>query len=88
MPTSSSALSRPRTRATPAVGAVIRARIRSSVVLPAPLRPMMPTSSPLPTVNDTSCSAQKSSPLAARRPRIRFAMTSVSSIAPGAPPTV
>ena len=58
------------------------------MVLPAPLRPMMPTTSPVPTVKETSCSAQKSIPLSALRPRIRFAMTSVSSIAPARPPTV
>src|SRR5262249_29960521 len=39
---------------------VIRLRILSNVVLPAPLRPMMPTTSPRFTSNDTSCKAQNS----------------------------
>ena len=43
-----------------AVGSVMRDRIFSSVLLPAPLRPMMPTTSPGWTSNETSCSAQKS----------------------------
>ena len=43
------------------VGSVMRLRIFSSVLLPAPLRPMMPTTSPGSTSNDTSRSAQKSS---------------------------
>ena len=37
------------------------ARIFSSVLLPAPLRPMMPTTSPAATSKETSRSAQKSS---------------------------
>ena len=37
---------RPRMRRQAAVGSVIRDRIFSSVLLPAPLRPMMPTFSP------------------------------------------
>ena len=43
MPTSSSAPTRPRISRSPSVGSVIRERIFSSVLLPAPLRPMMPT---------------------------------------------
>jgi hypothetical protein len=45
----------------PRVGSVMRLRILSSVLLPAPFLPMMPTTSPFPTSNDTSRSAQKSS---------------------------
>src|ERR1043166_2171248 len=44
--------------AAPSVGSVIRDRIFKSVLLPAPLRPMIPTTSPLFTSNDTSLSAQ------------------------------
>ena len=36
----------------------MRDRIFSSVLLPAPFRPMMPTTSPGATLNDTSFSAQ------------------------------
>ena len=39
----------------------MRLRILRSVVLPAPLRPMMPTTSPRLTSNETSFKAQKSS---------------------------
>ena len=46
VPTSSSAATRPRVRETPAVGAVIPARILRMVLLPAPLRPTMPSASP------------------------------------------
>jgi len=46
----------------PLVGAVIRERILSSVLLPAPLRPMMPRISPCSTSNETSLSAQIVSP--------------------------
>ena len=46
VPTSSSEPTRPRISARPVVGAVMRDRIFSSVLLPAPLRPMMPTTSP------------------------------------------
>ena len=45
-------------RARPVVGSVMRDRILSSVLLPAPLRPMMPTTSPRLTSNETSFSAQ------------------------------
>ena len=58
VPTSRSEPTRPRIRAEPTVGSVMRARIFSSVLLPAPLRPMMPTTSPWPTRNVTSRSAQ------------------------------
>ena len=61
VPTSRSEPTRPRRRATPSVGSVIRLRIFSSVDLPAPLRPMMPTASPWLISNETSFSAQKSS---------------------------
>ena len=47
-PTSSSEPTRPWISARPVVGGVIRDRIFSSVLLPAPLRPMMPTTSPAP----------------------------------------
>ena len=38
----------------PSVGSVMRDRILSSVLLPAPLRPMMPTTSPCLTSKETS----------------------------------
>ena len=44
----------------PLVGGVIRDRIFRSVLLPAPFRPMMPTTSPTRTSKLTSRSAQKS----------------------------
>ena len=59
VPTSSSEPTRPRTRTWPSVGGVIRERILSRVDLPAPLRPMMPTTSPSATSKDTLRSAQK-----------------------------
>ncbi len=42
----------------PSVGSVIRLSTFSSVLLPAPLRPMMPTTSPWFTSNETSRMAQ------------------------------
>ena len=45
----------------PRVGSVMRLRIFSSVLLPAPLRPMMPTTSPGCTSKLTSSSAQNAS---------------------------
>ena len=45
---------RPRTRTSPLVGAVTRERIFKSVLFPAPLRPMMPSTSPRLTSKDTS----------------------------------
>ncbi len=58
VPTSSRLPTRPRISARPVVGSVIRDRILSSVVLPAPLRPMMPTTSPGAISNETSRRAQ------------------------------
>ena len=46
VPTSSSEPTRPASSARPSVGSVIRERTFSSVDLPAPLRPTMPTTSP------------------------------------------
>jgi hypothetical protein len=46
VPTSRRLATRPRSRARPFVGSVMRDRIFSSVDLPAPLRPMIPTISP------------------------------------------
>src|SRR5215831_14581511 len=42
----------------PFVGGVMRERIFRSVLLPAPFGPMMPTTSPTPTLKVTSLSAQ------------------------------
>ena len=49
---------RPLILISPDVGSVIRESSFKSVVLPAPLRPMMPITSPCFTSNDTSFSAQ------------------------------
>src|SRR5262245_58072209 len=51
---------RPSLRMRPAVGLMIPAIRRRSVVLPEPLRPMRPTASPRPTCAETSRSAQTS----------------------------
>jgi energy-coupling factor transporter ATP-binding protein EcfA2 len=58
VPTSSSDPIRPVTSTKPVVGSVICDSTFKSVDLPAPLRPMMPTTSPAATSNDTSLSAQ------------------------------
>src|SRR5437588_4056340 len=58
VPTSRRLPPRPVTSAWPRVGSVIRERIRSSVVLPAPFRPMLPRTSPSRTWKETSSSAQ------------------------------
>ena len=60
VPTSSRLPTRPRISARPAVGEVIRVRIFSSVDLPAPFRPITPTTSPSATSKDTSLRAQSS----------------------------
>ena len=61
VPTSSRLATRPRILTRPSVGSVMRERILSSVILPAPLRPMMPSTSPRLTSKLTSLSAQNSS---------------------------
>ncbi len=61
-------------RARPVVGGVMRERILSSVLLPAPLRPMMPSVAPDTTSNETSRSDHSvfaSSPLSRRSPERR-----------------
>ena len=58
VPTSSRLPTLPRISARPAVGSVIRERIFSSVLFPAPFRPMIPTTSPRRTSKDTSRRAQ------------------------------
>ncbi len=58
VPTSSRLPTRPWISALPVVGSVMRERILSSVLLPAPLRPMMPTTSPASTSKLTSFRAQ------------------------------
>src|ERR1700739_2921504 len=52
---------RPRMSARPRVGAVMRESSLSNVLLPAPLAPMSPTSSPWPISIETSFTAQKGS---------------------------
>src|SRR2546423_14420525 len=58
VPTSKSEPTRPFTSTSPSVGAVMRERIFKSVDFPAPLRPMMPTTSPRLTSKETSFRAQ------------------------------
>jgi hypothetical protein len=60
-PSSSSELIRPLVRTVPSVAVTVPAIRPSSVLLPAPLRPMTPSVSPRPTSNETSRSAQNSS---------------------------
>ena len=74
MPTSSRLDTRPLTTAVPRVGCVIRDRIFSSVDLPAPLEPMIPTVSPLLISKETSLSAQmmSSSSVPASENVVRF----------------
>src|SRR6266487_1194527 len=54
VPTSSKHPTRPKSRASPAVGSVIRLSTLKSVLLPAPLRPITPSTSPRRRSNDTS----------------------------------
>src|SRR5262249_23121841 len=69
------------------VGSVIRLRIFSSVLFPAPLRPMMPTTSPSWMSKSTSFSAQNSSDVARApagrlprsRPRADFSPSAITS---------
>src|SRR5262245_39555993 len=61
-PSSSSDPIRPSLRTRPAVGLMMPAIRRRSVVLPEPLRPMRPTASPRPTCAETSRSAHTSVP--------------------------
>ena len=61
VPTSSRLPTRPPSSIRPVVGAVIRLMILSNVLLPAPLRPMIPTTSPQFTSKLTSWSASKCS---------------------------
>ena len=58
VPTSSSEPTRPRVRQTPSVGVVMPLMTLSSVLLPAPLEPMIPSAVPSSTLNDTSRSDQ------------------------------
>src|SRR5215204_524247 len=71
VPTSSSEPTRPRMTASPSVGSVMRERIFSSVVLPAPLRPMIPSTSPRGTSKLTWSSAQIESRAGRGRRRAR-----------------
>src|SRR5687768_9298156 len=72
VPTSSRLATRPLIETRPSVGSVMRDRTLSSVVLPAPLWPMMLTTSPRLISKSTSRSAQNSSttsPSTMARPR-------------------
>src|SRR3954466_1862944 len=73
VPTSSRAATRPRVRDTPSVGAVILARILSTVLFPAPLAPTMPSDSPSASEKLTSRSDQISRLGPLDRPIIRAA---------------
>ena len=80
VPTSSRLPTRPRMTALPRVGVVIRVRILSSVDLPAPFGPMMPSTSPCSTEKETSSRAQISSALGrCSRCRSRFAPCAIVS---------
>ncbi len=59
IPSSSNAATRPPSCTCPSVGWVVPVRILSSVLFPAPFRPMMPTDSPDATMNVIPRSAQK-----------------------------
>ena len=54
------AMSKPPTRTVPLVGTMMPAMLRSVVVLPAPLGPTRPSTSPGATVNDSPRTASKS----------------------------
>ena len=58
VPTSSNEPTRPQISARPSVGSVMRARILSTVLLPAPLRPTIPSVSPGSSSKVTSFRAQ------------------------------
>src|SRR5262249_44849051 len=66
-PTSSREPTRPWISADPLVASVTREKILRSVLFPAPLRPMMPMTSPCSISSETSLSAQSSVPSAAAR---------------------
>src|SRR5215212_2744853 len=77
VPTSSSVAICPLTVARPLVGRVMRARILSNVLLPAPLRPTRPSVSPGPSSKDTPFNAQKPcSRRSRRRPGLSTARVS------------
>ena len=59
-PSSSSGATRPWTRTVPDVGRSTPAISARIVLLPTPLRPMMPTDSPVATAKVTSCSTSRS----------------------------
>src|SRR5678809_795455 len=59
VPTSNSDETRPSISIRPQVGSVMRERILRNVLLPAPLRPISPSTSHCLTSNDKSFSAQK-----------------------------
>ena len=61
VPTSNKLVTRPFTRTRPPVGAVIRLRILSSVLFPAPFFPIIPKTSPDLTSIETSFKAQNMS---------------------------
>ena len=60
VPSSRSAATLPLRFTLPVVGVVVPAMIWSSVLLPEPFRPMIPTVSPFPTANETPFNAQNS----------------------------
>ena len=57
-------MSAPSKRRLPAVGSISRAAMRPMVVLPLPDSPTRPTTSPRPTVKDTSSTARTTGPRA------------------------
>ena len=80
MPTSSRLPTRPPSSIRPVVGAVIRLMILSRVLFPAPLRPMIPTTSPQFTSKVTSWRASNFSTTFFARDRLSFLMTASAAV--------
>ena len=80
MPTSSSEPIRPRKRMRPSVGSVTRESTFRNVLLPAPFRPINPTTSPSATSKEMSFSAQNVRGLFVRlRPKSRAGIAARTS---------
>src|SRR5919112_2130907 len=76
-PSASSVLTRPNTSIRPLVGGRIPAIVRTSVDLPAPLAPTMPSTVPCGISNETSLTACTSRTTFSPRPRLRTMPRSV-----------
>ncbi len=80
VPTSSRLPTRPPSSIRPVVGAVIRLMILRRVLLPAPLRPMIPTTSPQLTSKLTSWRAWNCSTTFFGPERFTFLMTASAAV--------